>query len=88
MDSVAFLNLILSAVIVILSVIIYCRKKATLPLCTGIAFGLFGLSHLMNLLGLADALATFLMVDRTIAYLVIVYALIRLWKANSSKLKT
>ena len=36
--------------------------------------------------GLADALATFLMADRTIAYLVIVYALIRLWKANSGKL--
>jgi hypothetical protein len=85
MDSVAVLNLLLCIVIVILSVIVYFRKKATLPLCTGIAFGLFGLSHLMTLLGLADVLATFLMVDRTIAYLVIVYALIRLWKANSAK---
>jgi len=82
MDSVAVLNLLLCIVIVILSVIVYSRKKATLPLCTGIAFGLFGLSHLMTLLGLADVLATFLMVDRTIAYLVIVYALIRLCKAN------
>ena len=85
MDSVAVLNLLLCIVIVILSVIVYFRKKVTLPLCTGIAFGLFGLSHLMTLLGLADVLATFLMVDRTIAYLVIVYALIRLWKANSAK---
>ena len=85
MDSVAVLNLLLCIVIVILSVIVYFRKRATLPLCTGIAFGLFGLSHLMTLLGLADVLATFLMVDRTIAYLVIVYALIRLWKANSAK---
>ena len=85
MDSVAVLNLLLCIVIVILSVIVYFRKKAMLPLCTGIAFGLFGLSHLMTLLGLADVLATFLMVDRTIAYVVIVYALIRLWKANSAK---
>ena len=86
MDSVTALNLLLCIVIVILSAIVYYRKKATLPLCTGIAFGLFGLSHLVNLLGLAPVLTTFLMVDRTIAYLVIIYALIRLWKANSNKM--
>lgn len=41
----------------------------------GIAFGLFGLTHLLSLLGTGDSLNTVLIVIRIIAYLLIILAL-------------
>lgn len=46
-----------------------------MPLYVGIAFGLFGVSHLMTLLGLKDALEIVLIVVRTLAYLLVAFAL-------------
>ena len=51
------------------------RSKKDFPLYVGIAFGLFGLSHLATLLGLKAALSTILIVIRTIAYLLVAFTL-------------
>jgi hypothetical protein len=45
------------------------------PLYVGTAFGLFGVSHLMTLLGLREALKTVLIVIRTLTYLLVAFAL-------------
>ena len=75
-DPVTAVNFALSLVIVALAVIAYSKKKQDLPLYVGVAFGLFGLSHLLTLAGLANALTVALIIIRTLAYLTIILALI------------
>jgi len=72
-DSIYVMNLLLCVLILVLGIRAYTRGKRLMPLLVGIAFGLFGLSHLANLLGLHDSLTKVLLVMRTFAYLLIVY---------------
>jgi hypothetical protein len=74
------MNFALSVVIVALAIAGYSSKKNKIPLFIGAAFGLFGLSHFITLLGYAQPLTTALVIIRTLAYLIIVFALLRLWK--------
>ncbi len=74
-DPIYAINLVLCIVILVLGVIGYQRSRHAVPLYIGIAFGLFGLSHLATLLGLADSLKVALIVVRTLAYLIVAYAL-------------
>jgi len=46
----------------------------------GVAFGLFGISHLVSLVGLGAALTDMLLIIRTLAYLVFIFALYKVWK--------
>ncbi|MBM3118562.1 MAG: hypothetical protein FJ006_03265 [Chloroflexi bacterium] len=73
-------NLILCLIILALGIWAYIKKKYDVPLYIGIAFGLFAISHLLHLLGLAASLAAFLIVVRIVAYLLVIYALTRLVK--------
>ncbi len=74
-DPIYGVNLILCIVTLVLGVLGYRRSKSVVPLYIGIAFGLFGLSHLATLLGLKDSLEAVLVVLRTAAYLLVAYAL-------------
>lgn len=75
-DSITGVNLVLCMVILILGVWGYLKKKRDLvPLSIGMAFGLFGISHLATLLDLKDELEEVLIVIRTIAYLLLIFAL-------------
>ncbi|OGP54218.1 MAG: hypothetical protein A2Y65_05990 [Deltaproteobacteria bacterium RBG_13_52_11] len=74
MNEIYVVNLVLSAVILIFGLIGWRRSGKVFPLYIGIAFGLFGLSHLAMLLGLAASLEVALIVIRTVAYLIVVYA--------------
>jgi uncharacterized membrane protein len=65
-------NLLFSALIVIVGLMAYGKKKKDSPLYVAGAFLLFGLSHLATIMGVADALATPLLVLRIIGYLLIV----------------
>jgi hypothetical protein len=67
-------------VILILGVALFRRKKSSLALYIGIAFGLFAVSWLLTLLNLAASLVIPLIVDRTLAYLIVIFALFTLWK--------
>lgn len=51
-DPVVLINLILSVVILLLGYLVYRKRGTTGALFIGIAFGMFGLSHLNTLLGL------------------------------------
>ncbi len=70
-------NLVLAVTIFVLGYIGYTRykSKGRMPLYIAIAFGLFGISHLATLLGLADTLNIILIIVRTLGYLTVIYAL-------------
>jgi len=74
MTMISVLNLVLCVVIFIFGLMGWRRSGKVLPLYIGIAFGLFGLSHLATLLGLVTKLEGLLIVVRTVAYLIVVYA--------------
>jgi hypothetical protein len=80
LDPVTIVNLILSLTILVLGITAYGKKKNSLALYIGAAFGLFALSHLLTLLGLAQSLTVFLIAIRTLAYVIVIFALLTLWK--------
>ena len=73
LDPIYLTNLVLCVIILVLGIIGYKRSEEMWPLFIGIAFGLFGVSHLLTLLGLKEALTTFLIVIRTLAYLLVAF---------------
>jgi uncharacterized membrane protein (UPF0136 family) len=79
-DPVTTTNFVLCIIILALGIWAYVKKKNDVPLYLGIAFGLFAVSHLMTLLGLAAGLTVFLIAIRIIAYLLVVFALYRILK--------
>jgi hypothetical protein len=66
-NTLTFINLILCIVILVFGIISWQRSKSRVTLYVGIAFGLFGLSHLASLLGLNTTLNIELIIDRTLA---------------------
>jgi len=83
LDPIYIVNLTLCIIILLLGVFGYRKKGAPLPLYISIAFGLFGVSHLATILDLKDALEAFLIVIRTVAYLLVIFALYTVLKRRS-----
>jgi hypothetical protein len=77
MDTITLVNLILCIVIVVFGCVGFRRAGERWPLYIAITFGLFGLSHLLTLLGLKETLEAFLITIRTIAYLLVIYTVYR-----------
>jgi len=73
-------NLILSLTIVAISLWGYHRLKGPTPLYFGAAYLLFALSHLILLLGYEQVLATFLIVVRTLGYILVAVGLFAILK--------
>jgi len=84
-DPVVIVNLLLCITILIMGIIENTRSKTHLPLYVGIAFGLFGVSHFITLLGLAARLSVPLIIIRILAYAVVIYSLYLLIGKNQSK---
>jgi Na+/proline symporter len=79
-DPVVMVNLILCAIILILGVLVYRKRENIDALLIGIAFGLFGVSHLYTLLGLSLwPEITFVML-RIAGYVLVAVALFRILK--------
>jgi len=76
-DPIYLTNLILCIIILVFGCLGSIRSGDKTLLFIGIAFGLFGVSHLLTLLGLKEALTIALLVIRTLAYLTVVFALYR-----------
>jgi hypothetical protein len=72
-DTVTFINLVLCIAILVFGILGWQRSKTQFPLYIAIAFGLFGLSHLANLFGLATSLKSLLILIRLLAYLLVTY---------------
>jgi hypothetical protein len=75
-DPLTFVNLILCIFIVVLGLIVYWKETSTLALSLAVAFGIFGISHLANLLGYSEMLLGALMWIRSLAYLIIILVLL------------
>ena len=73
--SIPLVNLLLCIVIVILGYLCYRKSGELLPAFIGAAFGLFGISHIATLAGLAAALELPLILIRTLAYVLVIVAL-------------
>jgi hypothetical protein len=71
-------NLILCVIILVFGIWLYVRKQYEVPLYIGLAFGLFGFSHLLTLLRLAAGVVSLLIVVRIVAYLLVIFALYRI----------
>ena len=78
MDPIYVVNAILCAMILILGIWGYVKTKDIVPLLIGIAFGIFGVSHSFKLAGIAAGFTVFLIVIRTIAYLLVVFSLYKI----------
>ena len=78
LDPIYVTNLVLCIIILVLGILGYKKLGDKLPLYIGIAFGLFGISHLVTLLGLEESPTVFLIVIRTIAYLTVAVTVYRL----------
>ena len=69
------INTVLCIIIVILGCLTY-RKNQKMPaLFIGISFGIFGVSHILTMIGFGESLMNFLVAIRAIAYLLVVFAL-------------
>ena len=77
-NPVVTVSLVLCILILALGIWGYSKKKGEVPLYIAIAFGLFGISHLITLLGLAVGLTAFLIAIRLIAYLLVAFTLYRI----------
>lgn len=74
--------------LIILSIGYWCYRKSgyLLSLLVGVAFGLWGFSHLAVLLGLQIELETVLIIIRVVAYLMVIYGLwLTMKKAKQGK---
>lgn len=74
-DLVSVINTVLCVIIVILGILIYTRKGEMSALLIGIAFGLFGISHIYNILGLAVSWEGALITARLCGYILVIAAL-------------
>lgn len=81
------LDLIFCIAIVVLAYIQYRNSKTALPIYIGAAFGLFGISHLLTILGQAVNYSALLMTIRSAAYLIIIIALVQSYQKLTEKKK-
>lgn len=77
-SSINTVNAVLCIVILVLGLWGYIRGGYKLSLAIGIAFGLFGVSHIITILGLHENLTDVLIAIRVIAYLIVAFTLYRL----------
>lgn len=80
LDPIYIVNLSLCIIIPALGYLSYKKTKDKIPLYVGIAFGLFGISHLSIILGLKVTLEYFLIIIRTLGYLLVIFSLYKYWR--------
>lgn len=73
-DPVTIVNLLFCIIIVVLGYIGYKKMDNTFPLFIGVAFGLFGISHLAVILGYQSSEAGLVLI-RGFGYIIVIIAL-------------
>jgi hypothetical protein len=87
-DLVSVLNTVLCVIIVILGILVYLRKGQMNALLIGIAFGLFAISHIYTLLGLASIWESAMITARTSGYILVIAALCLFLNSGGKKSET
>lgn len=85
-DPVTVVNIVLCTIILIMGIVENARSKTHLPLYVGLAFGLFGITHLLTIFNLASVLYIPIIIIRLVAYILIIYSLYLLIARKKSKL--
>jgi hypothetical protein len=75
LDPILAVNLVLCIIILLLGYTGFKNSQNHMPFHIGIAFGLFGVTHLLGLLGYKESLEGILIIIRICAYLIVVYTL-------------
>lgn len=75
MDLINIINTALCVIILVLGYWGFTQKRHKAPLLIGIAFAFFGVSHIVNLIGLEASLLNLMITIRVIAYVLVVFAL-------------
>jgi fibrillarin-like rRNA methylase len=75
MTLVSLVNVALCIIILILGCLCYKKNQSKEVLYIGIAFGFFGISHVLSILGLAGNLEGVLIAIRMFAYLIVAFSL-------------
>jgi len=78
LDPIIVINTALCVAIFVLGYLGYKEEKSTMSLFIGIAFALFGISHIVTLFGFGESLMNILVTIRVIAYLIVVGTLYKL----------
>jgi MFS superfamily sulfate permease-like transporter len=79
-DTLTALNIFFCVLVVLSGLVAYKRKWNLSALLIGVAYSLFTVSHLATLFGLKDDQGLLLMAIRVIAYVILIYAVLRLGK--------
>ncbi len=79
---IGIVNLILSLAILALGCWDYARTKRQTPFFIGAAFGLFGISHLIALMGLEKQFEFTVVLVRISGYLIVAATLVRMRKVK------
>lgn len=74
-DLIFVLNLVFDVVIVGLGYWAYRKSGNKIPAYIGIAFGIFLIANLATVLGYSETLGDVLLITRSLAYLIIIFAL-------------
>ena len=82
---ITLLNFILNLTIIIVGFLAYRKTKSFVPLYFAGAFVLFASTHLLTLLGMAEALHYPILVVRTVAYLMLVFTLYKILTTSKKK---
>jgi hypothetical protein len=82
-DPLTLVNLILCIFIVILGLIVYRKENSTLALSIAAAFGIFGISHLVNILGYSEMILAAIIWIRSLAYVIIMIALLMILRVTT-----
>jgi len=77
LELIILANLSLCLLITALGLLGYHRSKHNLPLILAVVFALFGLSHLLILIGLLDGLGVAIFAIRAVGYCLVIYLLYR-----------
>ena len=76
-NPILLVDTVLCIVILILGIWSTRKHGDHVPIYIGIAFGLFGISHILNILGLSEQLVTPLIIIRVLAYLIVIISLLK-----------
>jgi hypothetical protein len=67
-DPIVLINLIFCIIILCLGITSYIKMRRLWPLLIGVAFGLFGVSHLFTIIGIDESQEVVMLVTRIIGY--------------------
>jgi len=73
------MNFILCLVVLAVGTIVYVKTKNKTPFHIGIAFGLFGISHMISLMGLENSFTSTMVLPRAFGYLIIMLTIVKRW---------